>query len=206
MKRILCRFCVNAALLLALVPAAAQAEQVAYHFRGNTATARFETTAGCISTSTEVFVYEFPLHEPPGPPPQSPGTLFVTIFRQDTCNGTLDVLFGEAAPPAEAFSVQGNLQSASLSTTLQVQDFSTGTLIPVSVDITWTGVGEVSRENRNENTSSPGLRAMRHSRGTSRDATAAGSVLLGTVNLAPEPSAFAYLTSSHVASVMIQRF
>ena len=207
MKRILCRIGVAATLALSLLSAAVRAENVTYHFRGNSAYAGFEATDGCINVSTEVLVYSFPLHEPPGPAPEASPTLFVTIWRNDICNHTfLGSLFGEAALPADAFSVSGGLQTGSLNATLQVEDFSTGSTFPVTVDLTWTGVGEVSRDNTNEHSSFPGLRVMRHEKGTRRDAVATGSVLLGTQNLASSPSIYGGVTSSQVGSIFIQRF
>ncbi|HVG07277.1 MAG TPA: hypothetical protein VNM67_06190 [Thermoanaerobaculia bacterium] len=207
MKRNLCRIGVAATLVMSLLPAAVRAENATYHFRGNTAYAGFETTEGCITASTEVFVYSFPLHEPPGPAPEASPTLFVTMWRHDICNHVfLGSLFGEASLPADAFSVSGGLQTGSLNATLQVQDFSTGSTFPVTVDLTWTGVGEVSRDNKNEHSSFPGMRMMRHERGTSRDAVATGSVLLGTQNLASSPSIYGGVSSSQVGSVFIQRF
>ena len=207
MKRILCLICLAATLVMSLLPAAVRAENVTYHFRGNTAFAGFETTEGCITATTEVFVYSFPLHEPPGPAPEASPTLFVTIWRNDICNHIfLGSLFGEASLPADAFSVSGGLQTGSLNATLQVEDFGAGSTFPVTVDLTWTGVGEVSRDNTNEHSSFPGLRMMRHERGTRRDAVATGSVLLGTANLTPNPSTYGGLTFSEVGSVFIQRF
>lgn len=208
MKRNLSLICLVATVILGLVPAAVHAETVTYNFRGNIASANFETTEGCISTVTNIFVYEHQWHFPPGPAPGSSPEIEIFIYRYDIC-GEISFLSSYGARfvalPEDAFSVSGGLQGATLNAAIEVED-DNGNRYPISIDIAWSGVGEVSRSINHENASSPGTRGIWRLKGTSREATATGSVVLETVNVTPNPSVSGALMNSQSGIVIIERF
>ncbi|MFL6198421.1 MAG: hypothetical protein ACJ76J_04535 [Thermoanaerobaculia bacterium] len=207
MKRNLCLIGLAATLVLGLVPAAVHAETITYSFRGSAAAARFETTEGCISTETDIFVYEHQSHFPPGPAPEGSPGIEIFIYRYNICGeiSFLSSVSSRADLPEGAFSVSGGLQGATLNAAIEVED-ETGNRFPISIDIAWSGVGEVSRSINHENASSPGVRGIWRSKGTSRDATATGSVVLETANVTLNPSINGTLMDAQSGIVIIESF
>ena len=207
MKRMLFLIGLAATLVLGLVPAAVHAETVTYSFRGEAASAEFEMTEGCISTVTNIFVYEHQFHFPLGPAPEGSPGIEVFIYRHDVC-GEISYLSSVSARvdlPEGAFSVSEGLQGATLNAAIEAED-DTGNRFPVAIDLTWSGVGEVSRTINHENAGSLGTRGIWRSKGTSRDAIATGSVVLETVNVTPNPSLEGSLLDSQSGIVIIERF
>ena len=206
MKRYVCLIGLAAILVLGLVPVAVHAETVTYNFRGHAASAEFETTEGCISTVTNIFVYEHQFHFPPGPAPEGSPGIEVFIYRYNIC-GEISYLSSASARvdlQQGAFSPSAELQGATLNATVEVED-DTGNRFPVAIDLTWSGVGEVSRTINHENAGSLGTRGIWRSKGCIRDATATGSVVLETVNVTPSPSLKGALMDTQSGIVIIER-
>lgn len=206
MKRSLFLIGLAATLALGLVPAAVHAETITYSFRGEAASAEFETTEGCISTVTDIFVYEHRFHFTPGPAPEGTPGIEVFIYRYDVC-GEISYLSSASARvdlPQGAFTLSEGLRNATLNATVEVED-DTGNRFPVAIDLTWSGVGEVSRTINHENAGSLGTRGIWRSKGASRDAIATGSVVLETVNVTPDPSLKGSLLDSQSGIVIIER-
>lgn len=207
MRRNLCLIGLAATLTLGLVPTAASAENYHYQFRGNSAYASFASSDGCVVTWTDVSLYESRYHTPPGPPQQSAPGLGVYVISYDYCQYRyLNEIYSFAELPAGSFSFGGGLQSAQVNATLEAYDYATGSTVPVTINVTWDGVGEASQSSSHNRWSSPNYKAMWRSKGTVRDASASGSVVVGTVNMTPDPSVWANLSSAQSGSITIYRF
>ena len=208
MRRNLYRIGLIATLVLGLVPVAASAETYHYQFRGNSAHASFSNTdsTGCISTDVYVALYEQRFRQSPGQPQQD-AALDVYIQQYDYCQNVY--LFyggGWVSPlPAQAFDASHSLQSASVTTTVEVSDWVSGTQASVSIDLDWTGVGETFRGTNRSQNISPHYKYISRSSGSIREAQVTGTILLGTTNLAAAGSSWAYLNSSQSGSLDISR-
>lgn len=174
-----------AAVVLAvglLLPAAARAKAFQLHSNGPTAVAAFYSFSECLLSEvwfsvSEVRVREVPTHSELGV------YLILFIFEYDTCTSEEDpVLISEnyyfGPIPADAFSTQGNLRSASLQVTVDAYNGFAGELEPVTLDMTWTGEGKVIRRHSHGHQKYPGFQQIFHTYGTERSAIAAGSVLV----------------------------
>jgi hypothetical protein len=206
MKRYLCLIGLAITLALCVLPATASAESEQYRFQDKIAYASFQRTEGCISTTAEVFLYEFRSQAPPGPPDVTGPAMEVYVSRFDNCQFvSLSEIgkFVELTP--ESFTFSHGLQSARLNTTIDAYDWSTGSTVPLSIDVAWEGVGERRRDSLNGMYSSPNLRVIWRMKGTFREATATGTVLMGTMNVSPDPSTFASLGVAHTGDVYIYR-
>jgi hypothetical protein len=186
-----------------ILPSAAHAETTVSHFKGITAYASFWSLdpTGCISTYVDVSVYESIYRNPP----QDPGSYaaaYLYISRYDYCqNLYLNEIYGYANLAEGAFDTRGKLQTTRLVTTMEVYDWLTNTTAPVSIDLTWTGTGDVSRGSYNSRGNYPSYRYMYHSVGSSRPADVTGSVVLGGTNLITGSSAWGSLSESQSGSV-----
>lgn len=179
--------CVVAALAMsAFLPSLANAEAHQYRASGPGASANFyDSTSGCITTSVGLSVAGGRFtEEGPGPSPAAYLGLFIVEY--DLCTGEEGpVLISERSAlvpiPVESFQAQGGvggLRSASLQVTVDAYNEFTGHVDPVTIDLTWTGVGPVTRGHHNENVSYPHIRQISTFLGTQRDATATGSVVV----------------------------
>ena len=197
---------VSTCLALA-VPAAAAPHAQHSRVQGDTASAEFISydASGCIYTGVFVFVSESREHTQPGAPTDG-GQVFADITRYDVCQGfaLVDALFGDAQIAPEEFQTSGNAQSATFHKTLVMSSFLTGNSTPVTFDLTWTGDGDPTTSHTHQVYSSPGLRFSASLHGTSRPATATGSITDGTSQFAPLPSISASLNSTTTGSVTLQ--
>lgn len=207
MRRNLCRIGLAATLVLALVPMAASAENYHYQFRGNSAYASFSSTdsTGCISTWVSVSLYENRFQQPPGPPQQS-AALDISIYRYDSCQH-LYVFegWGSAALPAEALDTSGSLQSASVTTSIDVYDWYSGTPTSVAIDLDWTGVGETFHGSSRYQNNYGHSMYMSRSTGSSREAEVTGTILLGGTTNVVTGWSYGFLYNSQGGTVSIWR-
>jgi hypothetical protein len=198
---------VFSACLAITLPAAATPHAQHSRVQGDTASAEFFSydASGCISTDVFVFVSESREHNQPGAPTDG-GQVFADISRYDECHGfaPVEFLFGDAPLAPEDFQTSGNAQSATFHKTLVMSSFLTGNSTPVTFDITWNGDGAPTTSHTHQVYSSPGLRFSASLHGTSRPATATGSISDGTTQFAPVPSLSASLTSTTTGSVTLQ--
>ena len=134
-----------------------------FHFKGQGADAFFSTTdpSGCIFTDVFVFASEEVFQNPPGPRSASSATsLFISQY--DACTGTqLLAADGFASLADPDFQVLGKLNSATLTATVSMFDFVSGTSFDVDVNLAWTGAGPLSRQNGNSHFHSPGCSVFR---------------------------------------------
>jgi hypothetical protein len=158
-----------------------------YKFRGDTADAYFSSFDGCVYTDVYVFASDGISQSPPGRGGTSSGTS-VSIYKFDSCSETqLLAADGFVSLAASAFQVSSKLGSAKLSATVPVYDYVSGLNLNVSVNLTWTGSGSISRQSYRSQYNSPGCKTHSSFSGTWRSAEVSGSVSDGTTNYTPVP-------------------
>lgn len=192
----------------ALIPAFAGAEIFRYRSSGDSATASFSTgdATGCVWTYVDVYVNENQVRVEAGP--SEPATYVnLSLFGFDLCQGTyIYDLYANAIVPDSAFRISGNLQSASLQTTVEAYNWMTGAVESMTLDLTWTGEGDVHRGHNNNHSSYPGVRYMSRSNGSYRVAVPSGSVTFqGTNLLAAAQYVYGSLNSSQSSYTTITR-
>jgi hypothetical protein len=187
MRKSTCVYGLLAAVLASIVlPSSALAE--AFHFRGDTAYGNFYgyDPTGCIATNFYVFATESRSHSSGGAA-TSGAWANIGIYQYNECTyETLACLYGSMPISSGDFSMAGNLSAATLNATFEALDCSSGEPQPVSVAITWTGVGDVVRGMSSSSYSLPGYHSSSHYSGQSRYAELSGSLTFGdtTVDVA----------------------
>lgn len=160
-------------------------EQFRAQTKGSNAGASFTSTdpSGCIETSVFVFGSEGSIKGGPGAPSSTGPGLFVDVFQSDNCSGTGSFLSGGGE--ATLFEVNRTLTEARLQATITAIDEISGAEVPIEVDLTWTGTGDLLRQMGHEKSQLPGIVVIQSFKNVVRQATASGSVLVGGVNLTP---------------------
>jgi hypothetical protein len=203
-RRLLVVVLLAVALMGLVLPEAAQAADV-FRFSGTSAHATFSTTDGCIRTLVSLSANDQNIQSPPGPgSASSVANVFISVF--DFCTGTdLIFAFGGAELADPEFQVAPSLDSATLNTTIGVVDLESGSSFNVSVAMSWTGSGDVTREPTHIHFGSPGFIFNGHSNGASRDADASGAVIepVTNTNFTPGPSLFAGILSAMSGEVIV---
>jgi len=153
---------------------------------GQTAQVSFQITDpgnACLVTSGFVFGGNFQ-NSSPGTPTTQEMFGGVVVVRNDICVGTfLSGVFYKGPIPAGAFQIDKSLTTASLVATVVATDDNRNA-VPVSLDIVWAGTGLLTSGEFSKHIQSPGLNIVVHSSGDSRDAQAAGTVVVGGDSLA----------------------
>jgi hypothetical protein len=190
-------------LLVLTLPLTSQAaESVRYRFRGAFASASFFADDGCVASYIDVSASDGRVQAAPGHPEVQSGAN-LSLYQYDYCAGTtLLAGYGFAALDADAFQID-RLTSATLHTTIAVDDWVSGASIPVEVNLAWSGTGATVRESNQYHSRSPDFTYNVRYTATSRAATAAGAVTLGGVNLTPAPAGWAILTKNADAAVWV---
>ncbi len=176
-------------MALALPARAAGAETLHVKFQGQTAQAEFSSTKGCVQTVVYVLATDGRFKtDPGGPEAASGGEVYISKF--DVCAQTQLVdAFGFAVLAPDEFQVDEQLTAATLTATIEVSDFTSGTSFPVHVSVSWTGFGDTfSQDERYRQEGAPGVWVNFHLDGTFRQATASGTVSDGTTDFTPEPA------------------
>jgi hypothetical protein len=151
----------------------------ANRFQGHNAEAYFYATdaSGCIQTTVIIETGEDIL-------------LSIQLLRYDLCqNQTLLEAFGRKPLTKSELNYHGNLDSATLNTTVPLFNYTTNSTLEVSIDLTWTGTGEIQKSRYHSHGSpSPGCHSNLLIQEAYRSAYAAGTVSDGTTNFTPEPA------------------
>jgi hypothetical protein len=157
-----------------------------FRFQGNTAFAVFNSYSpdNCVDT----FVVVDGTQRRPGLEAD------VSISQYDVCTGT-QLLFAYGSTFTPNFQVSARLASASLSATISVFDEVSGNTFPVSVSMTWTATGPLSRAVGSEHLQFGNIIQNFRMNDTFRDASASGTVSDGTTNFTPSPSVFTQIAS-----------
>ena len=96
--------------------------------------------------------------------------------------------FGSATLSDSDFQVSNKLESATLMKTIEVFYSVSEPSFNVSVDLTWTGIGEPTNVNGHFHNMSPGFISNGPFMGTFLEAVAMGTVSDGATNFTQEPS------------------
>ena len=176
-----------------------------FKFRGDSVSALFTNTDGCIETSVFAAATQGISQSPPGPgSPVTQVALF--ILQYDFCTDTRLVSAEAVMDVPEAdFQVSKKLEQATLNTTVTVTDFAADppASFDVFIDLTWTATGPLSRQSNNSNFNDHGCNIHNRFHGTSRTAEASGSVSDGTINYTPQPSVEAFIMSANRGTVIV---
>jgi hypothetical protein len=158
------------------------------HFTGRSVDANFTSidSSGCISSSVNLFAGDLLSDTPPG---QAAPGIIVGIFLYDRCTNTQLLTASTIAPLSKKdFRIAGNLNSATLDTTLSVFDEVSGTFVDVTVNLTWIGTSPVERQHNHFNYRFEDCLTVLHNNTAFRYAEASGTVTIGSTNFTPEPS------------------
>ena len=198
----------SATLALALALAARPSHALVHdssHFKGLSAFALWETTdaTGCIVTDALAAPVE---NRSPGADGSGGAAVTIGFFVYDQCR-FLELVAAEAFVDLGAgdFRANDSLTSATLDATVQLFDAVSSTTIPVTLALTWSGVGDVFRDDSRQSLRFGGSSYVSRENGSSRDAAASGTFLVGTTNYAAGAVEFANLSSSRNGIVSITR-
>jgi hypothetical protein len=161
-------------------------------WRWTTAYAVFESVdpSGCIHT--EVYVYAEETWSEVG----------LSISQYDTCIGTYLLIASGYAELADSdFRISANLDSATLKTTVDVEDYVSDSSFDVFVDLTWTGTSALGHGTSNYQGHGPGCHEISHDQMRSRAAQASGTVSDGETNFTLEPSEYGVIYSEKFADI-----
>lgn len=206
MRRNMSLIYVAAVLGLALLPSAARAgNTVAFRFQSHAASATFSglDATGCIYTVANISIYESRTQVPPGSP--MPGAfLSVYVYSYDSCRQVW-VLDGDGAAPVDPsayeFGGGGGLHSAKGKAALTLHDYVSNSPVQLSLDLAWTGDGDVYRGAMHSNFRYPQYSMLTRSFGSSREAQATGTILVGGTNIVTGSSDFAEITWNQYGEV-----
>jgi len=165
---------------------------------GLTANSFFDSfdVTGCIETAVSVQAVNGDIKTQPGGP-EATSMAFVSVFQADNCSMTLLLAaFGSVDLPVGAFQIDKKFTAASLSTSVELVDFVSGNTFTADVTMTWAETGEAPRVLKDHTIfRAPGFRVNSTFSGTSRPATASGTVTALGSNFTPNPAASADLES-----------
>src|SRR5947209_3555078 len=111
----------------------------------------------------------------------------VGVFVVDECHFT-QILAAQTAVVLGAgdFRANNSLNAATLNVTVQLYDEVSSTTVPVTLALSWSGIGDVRRESSYLHTRGVGSSLRFRSRGSQREATVTGTFLVGTTNRSEE--------------------
>jgi len=184
--------------------AAAPGQTSHFQFKGLAAGAFFDSVAGCVETSAAITAVNNRI-KTVGPPGTTPSA-FVSLMQFDNCSfTTLLSAFGSTDLPPGAFQIKKDLTTATLNTSIDVFDEVSNTTFPVDISVSWTGTGTVTVSLSHNIFTAPGFRENFMSTGTSRPATASGSVTALGTNFSPSPAVppFADLEDATVGDLVV---
>jgi hypothetical protein len=151
----------------------------ANRFQGHNADAYFFTTdaSDCIQTSVIIETGEDVL-------------LSIQLIRYNICqNETLLEAFGRKELTKSELNYHGNLDAATLHTTVTLFDYVTNSTLDVTIDLTWTGTGEIHKTSFHSHGSpSPSCHSNLLIQEAYRSASVVGTISDGTTNFTPEPA------------------
>jgi hypothetical protein len=181
-------------------------EQFRFQLREVGAQAGFFSSdpTGCVVTDVSIFGAEQRLKASPGEPTDGP-VAFVSVFEIDFCSNTvLRDVFG-LTQDASLEADRNKLGEARLQATITGTDFVTDTEVQVEVDVTWTGTGDLTFQSSQNRVRQPGFLARSSFKGTSRVATASGTISLAGENLAPDTAGFADIFRAKNGTLVLVR-
>jgi hypothetical protein len=186
----------------------AQADTLHFAFKGQDASAVFISTdpSGCVQTYVSISARDGSAKTgDPKPVAQSAAT--ISIEKSDMCTPPpsgrpLLSVFGEPALTADQFQIN-DLTSATLRGKFELFDFASETQFTVSLNLSWSGVGDTFDVKNHDHITMPNLKIDSHGKGTIRTATASGTVTNGTTNFTPSTTDSAALGSIKAGTVFV---
>jgi hypothetical protein len=131
---------------------------------------------------------------------------FVLVTVNQTDNATGEFLFQAFGETSQfVLQVNGNLSSARLSAALGLFDFISGTTEPFTVNLTFTGVGEVLEEKNHFTSNEGGVVINVFGDVLERPASAAGTVSGMGINFTPVPTVHAFIQKIHSGTVIVTK-
>ena len=179
--------------------AALAAESIQYSGMG--ADAYFSDTDGCINTDTFVQGLDFQYKKPSGEPQSY---VFLTVSQYNSCTGE-SILYVEAFGwvSESDFQVSPKQDTATLTATVTGYDWVSQSNVELSVDLTWTAEGPVTRMKTSNHYKFPGCHIHEKFTQLTRTAVASGSVSDGEMNFTSEPSSSASVWEFKSGSVEV---
>ncbi|BAZ31851.1 hypothetical protein NIES4074_43240 [Cylindrospermum sp. NIES-4074] len=188
--------------VLSLTAPAFAATTEQYKFKGESASASFSQYDGCNSTYVGVYAFDNVTKDAPGAPTSQTGAnLYYSSYDYCTGVGSYGYGYSENA----TFTSSNSLQSASLSGSFTLYDYSSAVNKTAAVDLTWTGTGDLFRGNSHSTYQGPGYRSSYRSVGAYRDASVTGTVTVDGTNLIANVPSYGSLSSSNNGSLFITK-
>ena len=167
-------------LFLALVtfPRTTEAERYLYYLEGVYANAYFFSSSGSIETAVNVnVIQQVTQNEKPKPSDEKTPLVVVTIRQWDTSTSQwVRNAYGESFDPV--FEVKSNLRSATVQATVRVSDWVLESSYDVTLNVSWTGIGAITRQSSQENVHGSDFFSLFKYTGTNRSAEAVGSAVI----------------------------
>ena len=166
-------------------PSAARAAE-STQYSGMGADAYFSNVDGCINTDTFVQGLDYQYKKPSGEPQSY---VYLTVSQYNSCTGE-SMMYVEAFGwvSESDFQVSPKQDTATLTATVTGYDWVSQSNVELSVDLTWTAEGPVTRTKTNEHYKFPGCHITEKFTQLTRTGVAYGSVSDGGMNFTPEPS------------------
>lgn len=190
------------ATMLALPAAASAATPAIYHtIEGNFASAYFTSLDGCLQTDVWVASSAATYAPQPGVADalNKQGLTSVQIFVYDTCQPMegkhYPIVADWFAQSADRLVAESRMRSAHVVATLTMTDSVSGDSAAVPIDVAWQATAVAHPDTvRNNHVRFPGEGIVNtHDNNINLSALASGTVLLGGVNVSPDPDPSATL-------------
>jgi len=191
------------ALLVTPTAALAASDVTHFSFNGQSAIAAFEhvDASGCIVTRVGVIAVGGAIKTDGEPPVASETSILIDV--NDQCTGeTLVAASGSRALAGGDF-IQRKLDTATLETSIDVSDKTSGSTFAVHLSLRWAGTGSVSRTKEHTEIIEPGFVFISRSDASSRDASASGTVSAETTNFTPDAAVSGSLADVRSGEVTI---
>jgi hypothetical protein len=189
-----------------LRPAAGSAETLHLAQDDQTASAHFSSTdlSGCVLTEVSVIAVDG-RRKDGQEPGEERSEAIAAISRYDACaDALLLAADGRAALAPEAFQID-DLTAATLNATIELFDSVSNSSLAVDVALTWQGVGDPVRQRIHTHIWTRSFTVNFRFDGTDRQAAAAGTVMVGTDNVTPEPGVDNSLRAIRAGQVTVRR-
>jgi ketosteroid isomerase-like protein len=196
-------FCAALMAMLAVSQAPVRTAQASIfervHVKEKVAFAEWQYQEGNVVTFVQVVVAESAAV--PGSVEASMPAAAISIFRQTTDG--IQIVAASGVTNTFEFVVDTALTSAQFSGEVELSDVANGTLLPVTVDLTWSGTGDLVQEHAFEQFREEGFIVISNFHGAHRAADAAGTLLGGGINFTPIPASSAQIQRNDNGGVTV---
>ena len=152
------------------------AEKTQFRSKGSVAFAFFDAEEGCIGTGVFVRAFDGTEREGSGKPTKG-ATVEVFVEQFNFCDETLLLIAeGSTAVSSAEFQIDKKLESARLTTTVELTDSVSGNSFNVSLDLSWTATSPPEVVRNRFILRSPGRTFHEVDRGAFREASTTGTI------------------------------